>query len=479
MSEGLTAIVLFLAEFSVRAAIAVYLLVRRRFDPATTLAWVIFILALPIVGLLAYFMFGEVRLGSRRAARHAVIVQRTRLAATGGPSSGRYPELPAHDAPIATLAAAAGGTEPLGGNQLRLIGKTDALLDALVEDIDAARDHCHLLFYIYMVDSAGERVAQALIRAAARGVTCRLLVDAVGSRSFCRSELRLRMERSGVRVVEALPASFVRMAFARLDLRNHRKLAVLDGRIGYTGSQNIADASFAIKKRYSPWVDAMVRIDGPVVRDLQELFIEDWFLDSDEALDGLLSLSVDARAGGVPVQIIGTGPNYYNEALRQVSQAAFHLAREELLLTTPYFVPDVTTATALCTAARRGVHTMLVVPELNDSPLVACASRAYYAALLEAGVEVHEYTKGLLHAKTMTVDRNVAIVSSANLDRRSFELNLEVSTIVYDSDFASELRFLQRSYMADSVQVDARAWKRRRWTKRLIENSAAMFGPLL
>lgn len=479
MSEGLIAAFLFLTEFALRVAIAVYLLVRRRFDPATTLAWVIVILAVPVVGLFAYFMFGEIRLGSRRAARHAEIIRRTRLAAGSSAPEGRYPELPERLAPIATLASAVGGTDPLGGNELRLMDKTDTVLDAMVEDIDAAREHCHLLFYIYLDDGAGQRVAEALMRAAGRGVACRLLVDAVGSNHFCSSELRGRLERSGVRVVEALPASFVRMAFARLDLRNHRKLAIVDGRIGYTGSQNIADATFAIKKRYAPWVDAVLRIRGPVVRDLQELFIEDWFLDSGEALAHLLSFSVDAVPGGVPVQVMGTGPNSYNAALHHVSQAAFHVAREELLLTTPYFVPDATTATSLCTAARRGVRTMLVVPQLNDSPLVACASRAYYQDLLEAGVEVHEYTKGLLHAKTMTVDRSLAFMSTANLDRRSFELNLEVSTLVYDSDFASQLRFLQRSYMADSVQIDPSEWQARRWPRRLVENAAAMFSPLL
>jgi cardiolipin synthase len=280
-------------------------------------------------------------------------------------------------------------------------------------------------------------------------------------------------------VIEAIKVHPFRMLFARIDLRNHRKIVVIDGVIGYTGSQNIADAEFAIKPRFAPWVDAMVRIVGPVVWDLQMLFVEDWYLDTDQSLEQLLNIQPLAHDDGVVAQIIGTGPNSHNEAMRQLLQAAFHSAREELILTTPYFVPDDATLGALCTAARRGVRTVLVVPARNDSPLVAAASRSHYQELLESGVELYEYQRGLLHAKTMTIDHSLAMIGSANLDRRSFELNFEVSLAVYDSNFAGQLRFLQTSYISDSQPVELSRWRRLTLPVRLWHSAAGTLSPLL
>jgi cardiolipin synthase len=469
-------------EFVLKLILVGVILLRRRGGKSTAaLAWIVLILAVPVVGLLAYLLIGEVRLGRRRIARHRTIVSQVQAStsATTADPQARNAEVPAEFRPIATLGEAVGDNLPRGGNGLRLVSDTDLFIQALVEDIDAASQHCHLEFYIYLPDHSGTRVGEALVRAAARGVQCRLLVDAVGSKNFLRSPLRRTMEDASVRVVDALPANVLRMAFARLDLRNHRKIAIIDGCIAYTGSQNIADAEFAVKRKLGPWVDAMVRIVGPAVRDLQRLFVEDWYLDTDEALNELLSIEPPIAEDGIAVQIMGTGPNSYNDALRQLMQAAFHTAREELILTTPYFVPDEATVIALRTAARRGVDTTLVLPARNDSPLVAAASRSFYHQLLEAGVKIFEFQKGLLHAKTMTIDRDLALVSTANLDRRSFELNFEVSVVVYDTDFASQLRFVQRSYITDSQAVDAGAWSRRPWPKVLVNNAVALVAPLL
>jgi cardiolipin synthase len=238
-------------------------------------------------------------------------------------------------------------------------------------------------------------------------------------------------------------------------------------------------ASFALKPRFAPWVDATVRIEGPAVADVQELFVQDWYLDTGEALVECLSLVPPVHDPGIPVQVIGTGPDSRHEAVVRLIQAAFHLAREELILTTPYFVPDEGTLDALLTAAERGVRTVLVVPRHNDSRLVGAASRSLYEVLLESGIEIYEYTRGLLLAKTITVDRQLALVTTANLDRRSFELNYEASLVVYDADFASRLRWLQRTYMDDSVAVDAEEWRRRGWHRRILQNAAGAFAPIL
>jgi len=215
------------------------------------------------------------------------------------------------------------------------------------------------------------------------------------------------------------------------------------------------------------------------VRDLQELFVQDWYMETGETLDECLCSATPPRPNGIPVQVIGTGPDSRHEAVVRLIQASFHLAREELILTTPYFVPDEGTLDALLTAAERGVRAVLVVPQRNDSRLVAAASRSLYEPLLESGVEIHEYTRGLLHAKTITVDRRLALVSTANLDRRSFELNYEASLVVYDADFASRLCHLQRSYLEASVPIDPAAWSRRRWPVKILDNAAGILAPIL
>ena len=216
---------------------------------------------------------------------------------------------------------------------------------------------------------------------------CRLLVDNVGSSAFLKSELQRELVRGGVQVVAALPTRITQIAAIRFDMRNHRKLAVIDGRIGYTGSHNVAEEAFHPKPRFAPWVDATLRIEGPTVRDLQALFIEDWFMDAAENLDGLIAITPASFRDGRITQVVGTGVNSQNQALVRVVQSAVHMAREELILTTPYFVPDEGTLAAITTAAVRGVRTVVVVPARNDSPMVSLASRSFYQPLLDAGAK--------------------------------------------------------------------------------------------
>jgi len=474
----LTAILLAI-ELALVVAFSIIILLRRHGDSVSRAAWLVLVILLPIIGAVLYLLIGEVRLGRSRIRRHRDVVLKRSREATPQPAPSGYGAIPERFRQVATLAEAVGGNLPREGNRLELFGETHSTIDSIVADIQRARHTVHLLTYIYLPDQTGVRVADALAHAAARGVECRVLVDGVGSKDFLESPLRETLEMQGVRVVAALPVNPLRTVFSRLDLRNHRKITVVDGRIGYTGSQNIADAEFAPKKRYAPWVDCMVRVEGPAAQDLDTLFAEDWYLDTDEWIDPRTSVDSQASGDGMVAQVIGTGPNVFNNAVRQLTDAVLHLARDEIILTTPYFVPDESTVSAMTTAARRGVRTILVVPERNDSKLVEAASRSYYDPLLDAGVEIHAFQSGLLHAKTLTIDRDLAIVTSANLDRRSFLLNFEATLLVFNSDFASQLRFLQKAYMASSVRIDAAAWAGRAWPRRLWHNAAGLFSPLL
>lgn len=468
------------ALFVVNAVFVVFVLLRPRVRQPSSLAWILVIVVLPVAGIVLYLAVGEVRTGSRRKRRHRTIQKNIRTvvqkawSATAGSAV-----VPWGTESIARLARLGDETQPRQGNRLTLLATADRFVQSLVADIDAAERHVHLLFYIYLDDEVGQAVAAALIRARKREVSCRLLLDNVGSSDFLRSRLGRELRDAGVQVVAALPTRITQIVSIRFDMRNHRKIGVVDGRVGYTGSHNVASEHFHPKPRFGPWVDATLRIEGPAVRDLQALFIEDWYMDTTENLDHMIAYTPEEQADGHIVQIVGTGVNSQNEALVRVIQSAVHMAREELIITTPYFVPDEGTLAAFTTAAIRGVRTIIVVPARNDSPLVALASRSFYATLLDAGAEVHEFTKGLLHAKTITVDRDFALVSTANLDRRSFEINFEISTLVYDSDFASQLRLLQMRYLEDCVQVDAARWAVRRWPRRLAENVAGLVSALL
>jgi cardiolipin synthase len=285
-----------------------------------------------------------------------------------------------------------------------------------------------------------------------------------------------------VRLARALPVGnpLLRVLGGRIDLRNHRKIAVIDGTVTYCGSQNCADPEFRIKPKYAPWVDAMMRFEGPIARQNQRLFASDWMTHADDEIDALLRGPPPApAAGGFTAQVIGTGPTVRHSAMPEMFASLIYSARQELLVTTPYYVPNEAMQAALCASARRGVATALVVPARNDSRVVAAASRSYYAELLDAGVILYEYHGGLLHTKSLTVDGEMLLIGSANMDRRSFNLNYENNILVHDAALTAALRERQRDYIARATRVDpgtVAAWG---WRRRLWNNAVAMLGPVL
>ena len=457
------------------------ILLRREGTSDTRLAWITLLVLVPFIGAVLYMLFGGRWIGRSRQERHLEAHRRIpqfRKEARGM-LAAIQPKVPYRFQPIFDVAGAISDTDLHAGNAVQLMGQGDGFANNAIADIDAAKNSVHLLTYIFLPDETGRRFSQALIRAAQRGVKARVLVDGVGSKHMMRSDLKQQMIDGGVELYDMLPASPLRIAFARMDLRNHRKLIVIDNEIGWTGSRNIASPAFAIKAKFAPWVDCAVRIQGPAVHDLQMLFLEDWYLATEEDHDELLQMPTCTLLGDTELQVIGTGPDCGIDTLQQILRTSFHCAREELILTTPYYVPDAATEIALRGTALRGVRTVLIVPKRNDSKLVALASRSHYPDLIRAGVEIHEYEAGLLHAKTMVVDREVFMIGSANLDRRSLELNFEVSLFGWSSQFASEVRFLQMSYLNQSTPVDTAKWLQLSTGRRLLGNAAGLLSPLL
>jgi cardiolipin synthase len=354
----------------------------------------------------------------------------------------------------------------------------------MAADIDAAESSVHVCFYIWLPDGNGLKVKDALIRAAGRGVKVRVLADALGSRGIVRSRHWREMRRAGVDARAALPIGGLLWTLirGRFDLRNHRKQLIIDNRIAWCGSQNLADPAFLPKVRYGPWVDVMVRWEGPVVQDCQFIFAADWESEHGDDISGLLPDSVEPASvadPGIAAQVIGTGPNLPYPAMTACFVSLIHAAREELIVTTPYFVPDEQLVFALMDCARRGVRTTIILPRRNDSWIVAATSRSYYADMVEAGVRIYEFRPGLLHAKTMVADGKVGLIGSANLDRRSFELNFENNILFADDAFAHELRERQMTYLAQSDRVSAEEVARTGMARRFWQNLLATLSPLL
>jgi cardiolipin synthase len=458
----------------------------RKLPVSSTLAWSFLLIFLPFGGVILYLLIGENRLGSKRLARHASIdadLEERALAHWKGGATDWTDECQPFDQ-VARLCGSVTGLPPLKGNALTLMGDSDAVLDALIADIDAAQHHVHMCYYIWSTQGTGPRkVAQAIARAAKRGVQCRILVDAVGSSDFLESDDRDRMREAGAQVVAALPVNAFRALLVRIDLRNHRKATVIDGRIAYIGSQNINDSSFNVRGSLGPgpWIDASVRIEGPAAQATSVMFLRDWELDSHERVPSLAEYLPDlgeVSEGGV-VQLTPSGPGSGPLAIQQAILTTIYAAREELIITTPYFVPDDATRSAIEAAAKRGVQVTLVVPKKVNSPLVALASKSEYGNLLRAGVRIQRHRPGLLHAKTITVDRRFAMIGSVNLDMRSFWLNFEVSLFLYDTDFASQVRWLQTKYCDTSDELVMSEWSRRSIVEKAAEHIARLFGPLL
>lgn len=457
-------------------------LLRPQREPPARLAWVVVIMVAPIVGMILYVLFGETNLGRGRIARlRAAIKQLPSYAEVANDEDAIEAEAPPHLAALFVVGKTISGFPAVDGNRAALLPDSASVIDAIVADIDAAEDHVHLLFYIWLADGSGLKVVDAAIRAARRGVIVRAMADDLGSRAMIRSKHWAAMAAAGVRLVAALPIGFalLRPLRGRIDMRNHRKIVVVDNRITYCGSQNCADAAFAVKAKYAPWVDLMCRFTGPVVRQNQHLFASDWMAHTQEDLSPLVSAPPIEHSDGFVAQVIGTSAAVRSTGMPEVFDALIYSARHELIATTPYFVPDEPIQAALCASARRGVETHLVLPKRNDSWIVAAASQSYYHELLAAGVRIHEYRPGLLHAKSLTIDGEVTLIGSANIDRRSFELNFENNILLSDSALTRAIRARQLSYIAESDAValeTVASWSLRR---RLRNNTIAMFGPVL
>ncbi len=456
--------------------------VPQRHNPTTAMSWLLAIYLWPWMGFLLYGIFGSTTLPRERILRHESLLKRLkperktfRRTVSENPFC-----LPEELARFGALAEKLGDMVITSGNDLALIDDSALFIKILCGEIAEARKSVHLLFYIFALDSLTEPLFEELEKAARRGVECLLLVDALGSKVFLRKDTE-RLTAAGVRVVRALPPGLLRRTdtTARYDLRNHRKIAVIDGAVGYTGSHNIIEPSYGGKAKGRLWHDLTLRLTGPVVAELQGVFLEDWYVETGELLSLKQSFSKPDCSGLGVVQVLPSGPSYPLQNFQRLVVAALHGSREQVTITTPYLIPDEELLHALETAVLGGVRIRLVVPEKGDQFLVGSAAKAYFSAFLAMGVEIWLYQEGILHSKTMTVDGNLAFLGTSNFDIRSFALNFELNLILYGEDESASILSAQEKYIALSRRLTAEEWSRLGLPVQVLHGITKLFSPLL
>lgn len=467
------------------AGVTLRILMKRR-TVAAAMAWLLVIYILPLVGIIAYALFGELHLGKKRAIRaQEMWPSMTQWLTTLNQQEQTIfaTQLSNVSEPLFQLCERRNSIAAVTGNQLQLLSTSEDILTTLIKDIEQARHSIDIVFYIWYPGGLVDRLADALMAAAKRGVHCRVMLDSAGSLNFFRSPYPEQLKKSGVQVVEALKVNIFRVFFQRMDLRQHRKLVLIDNYIAYTGSMNMVDPRFFKQNAgVGQWIDIMVKMQGPIASLLGIIYACDWELETGQRILPPPPLNTGLpfeQQQGHTVQFIASGPGFPDEMIHQALLTSVYAARQQLIMTTPYFVPSDDLLHAICTAALRGVDVSIILPRKNDSVMVGWASRAFFTELLEAGVKIYQFEGGLLHTKSVLVDGQLNLVGTVNLDMRSLWLNFEITMVIDDDSFGNDLACIQDDYIANSSLLDYQLWQQRPYWQRIIERLFYFFSPLL
>lgn len=460
----------------------------KRKPTSFVVAWLFVIHLLPVIGLFLYFALGEVHLGQLRGKRakdlqpelENYLIQLTQhnaiVSKESSPIAKRLFQLYKYQLHQLHM----GG---IIGHEIKLIDNAKAVFESLINDINQATQTIEMTFYIWQTGGDADNVQQAFMKAAKRGVTCRLILDSAGSRQFIKkSDDIKKMQAAGIEIVECLKVNIFRFMFRRLDLRQHRKMIMIDNLISYTGSMNLVDPRFfGQDKNVGEWVDMMIRMKGPITSIMSIIFASDWLMETDKFLklpEPPHYPDYDENHHHI-VQLVPSGPAYTENVLHQCLLTAIYCAEKEITFTTPYFVPSDDLLYAMCTAAQRGVIVKIILPEKCDSLMANWAGRAFYTELLNSGVEIWYFQHNLLHSKSVLIDGQLSLVGTVNLDMRSLWLNFELTTIIDDAPFANTLKQLLLQYETQSKQLMLDEWNRRPLWYRAVERLFYFFSPLL
>ncbi len=449
-------------------------------NPGSATAWLLFSFFLPYLALLAFLLIGSPKLPRARRDRQrdmdSLIAERVRQLEAMPDAPVQIIEVDDERKPVAALVQRLGGFPVFDGG-VELLSVYAESIDRIVVDIDSATRYVHMLYYIFADDPSGKKVVDALCRAAERGVTCRVLYDALGNRPYI-GKLADRLRAAGVRIRPALPIKIVGSGRLRPDLRNHRKITVVDGVVAYTGSQNIVEPEFKPGVVYE---ELVVRVTGPAVIELAAVFLTDWQSESGEQLPPEERPNVvEAIESHVPCQVLPSGPAYNTDNTALLFATLLYSARKRAVLTTPYFIPDESLLYAIENAALRGVDVRLIVSAQGDQFLVSRAQRSYYQEMLETGVRVFAVrAPALIHAKHISIDDDIALIGSSNFDVRSFVLNLEIVLLAYDRSVVAAQAAVIESYYARADEITLASWTQRPAGQQFVENTCRLVSALL
>ena len=465
-------------DIAIRIFAVVYVPINRR--PQTAMAWLLAIFLQPFVGILLFFLFGSAKLPKRRREKQHEINDFILQTTEGIDKVTRDHSWPEWLDSTVELNRTLGAMPLVGGNKARLFTEYSESLAAMTAALASAKKYIHAEFYIVSHDQATAAFFAGLEAAVKRGVTVRVLLDHLASaRSPHYLHTIHELTRIRVEWQLMLPVQPWRGRYQRPDLRNHRKLLVIDGVIGFTGSQNMIDRSYNKRgniRRGLRWKDLMVRFDGPTVAGINALFITDWYSETDDLLTRETQPELEEKEGRtVDAQVVPSGPGFDGENNLRLFNTLLYNAQERVIVTSPYFVPDESMLYSITTAAQRGLDVQLFVSEVADQPVVYHAQRSYYEALLRAGVKIWLYpAPTVLHAKHLTIDDEVAVIGSSNMDMRSFSLNLEISIMIRGREFVKDLRAVEQTYRDVSRELTLEEWMGRPIRSRVLDNLARL-----
>ncbi|TFC30302.1 cardiolipin synthase [Cryobacterium sp. TMT2-18-3] len=471
-------VIALVVDFSIRV-VAIVVVPRNR-RPTSGMAWLLTIFFLPYIGALLFLLIGYRTLPKKRLEMQEEINQFILDSTEGIDQVRRDHPWPQWLESVVELNRNLGSMPLVGGNEARLLGDYEGTFAEMVTDIDMARKFVHVEFYILSLDPTTASFFDALESAVKRGVTVRVLMDHIQSmrKPGYRRTLR-RLTESGVKWELLLPLQPLKGKWQRPDLRNHRKVLVIDGLVGYMGSQNVIDRTYNVPgniRRGLKWKDLMTRVEGPIVSGLNAIFITDWYSETDDLLTrDIQPVQTEVVPHSLDCQIVPSGPGFEGENNLRLFLALLYYAQERIIITSPYFVPDESIMYAITTATQRGLRVELFVSEVGDQALVYHAQRSYYEELLRAGVKIYLYKAPyVLHAKHFTIDDEVAVIGSSNMDMRSFSLNFEVSMMVRGRSFVQQLRAVEDGYREDSRELTLEEWMKQPLRSTVLDNLARL-----
>ncbi|MFC4140699.1 MULTISPECIES: cardiolipin synthase [unclassified Microbacterium] len=476
-------IVAVIAVIDLGIRITAIIVIPRNRRPTSAMAWLLAIFFLPEIGIILFLLIGNPRLPRARRRKQAQI--NAYIAETS--SNLRFgtlrPNAPEWFPPLVTMNQRLGAMPLAGDNGAHLISEYQESLDAMADAIRQATEYVHVEFYILQADAATDNFFRALEEVAARGIPVRVLVDFWANRGKPKyKQTRRRLDAMGADWHEMLPVQPLQGRWQRPDLRNHRKLLVIDGDVAFLGSQNVTDSSYNLRKnikRGLHWVDLMVRVDGPIVASVNAVFLSDYYAETDRVPEGIDITRVETGTGDLDCQIVPSGPGYEAENNLQLFLGLLYGAKRKIMMVSPYFVPDEALLLAVSTACDRGVQVELFVSEEGDQAMVYHAQRSYYEVLLKAGVRIWMYRKPfILHTKTLTIDEDVAVIGSSNMDMRSFGLNMEISMLVRGEEFVSEVRAVEDEYRRLSRELTLEEWEQQPLRSTVLDNLARLTSAL-